>query len=70
MGGGGSSEMASEMDGEPLPSSAESGGPDARDGLDVEALVQNRPLVVDTRNATRDVENARERVIKAYTKER
>ncbi len=58
------------MDGEPLPSSVESGGQDARGSLDVEALVQNCPPVVDTRNATRDVENARERVIKAYTKER
>ena len=53
------------MDGEPMPSSAESGSQDARGSLDVEALVQSYPLVVDTRNATRDVENARERVNKA-----
>ncbi len=35
------------------------------DSIDYEALVQNCPLVVDTRNATRGVEHARERVIKA-----
>jgi hypothetical protein len=58
------------MDGEPLPSSAEGGGQDVRGSLDVEALVQNCPLVVDMRNATRDVENARECDNKAYTKER
>ena len=35
------------------------------DGVDYEALVRSCPLVVDTRNATRDVENARERIVKA-----
>ena len=35
------------------------------DGVDYEALVQNCPLVVDTRNATRDVENDRECIVKA-----
>ncbi len=35
------------------------------DCIDYEALVRNCPLVVDTRNATRDVEVFRERIVKA-----
>ena len=35
------------------------------DGVDYETLVRSCPLVVDTRNAIRDVENARERIVKA-----
>ncbi len=35
------------------------------DGVDYEALVRNCPLVVDTRNATRHVEGARDRIVKA-----
>jgi len=35
------------------------------DSIDYEALVRSCPLVVDTRNATRNVENARERIVKA-----
>ena len=35
------------------------------DCIDYEALVRNCPLVVDTRNATRDVECARDRIVKA-----
>jgi UDP-N-acetyl-D-glucosamine dehydrogenase len=35
------------------------------DDVDYEALVQNCPLVVDTRNATRDVEGFRDHIIKA-----
>ena len=35
------------------------------DGVDYEALVRICPLVVDTRNATRDVESERDRIVKA-----
>ena len=35
------------------------------DGIEYEALVRSYSLVVDTQNATRDVEGARERIVKA-----
>jgi UDP-N-acetyl-D-glucosamine dehydrogenase len=35
------------------------------DGIDWEALVASAPLTVDTRNATRNVKNNRDRIVKA-----
>ena len=34
------------------------------DGVDYEALVENCALVVDSRNATKDIETHRERIVK------
>ena len=35
------------------------------DGLDWEFVVKHAPLVIDTRNATRDVKVGREKIVKA-----
>ena len=35
------------------------------DGVDYEALVRSCPLVVDTRNATKDIETGREKIVRA-----